>query len=732
MAMPLTMTSATYGAAGIAAFGNALTGGYGSFVSDAVPTGSAFTAEFRFARAAVPAALQIYVAQTWAFSIGINTSGFAVATVGSDNAMVTLTGATNLADGLDHHVALTVDQVKGCILWVDGVAVFSTNITPQKAAVQYSRAKNFDVNSYRGSGSTTNDVSGSATYSVALWLGVRYTATFTPSITPYATNTKGLFAYWQLNSNGTDTKVAEVADGYTFVCGSYLAFNNACQIGVIANGNLAAPVVVTFNAKLINGVNNGTFSGTATLPAGAPVWVPITYTGNSSVGQRRITSTNNGSLTDPAAFDTQVISNAIKAPNSAGYIYNDGDWIISATEAKTINVGARCRTKLNGVGELTFDMTGMTAPLPQLQIRVDGGGWYRRELASAIQIEVNPFSMSTDHVVEFVVDAMTQTLGTWGPGQPGAVRFTGIRSSTTTAVVAPRAAKGKGMVLGDSISLGINSITIKSNVGGDVTLSSQVASWAGRLGELTDCDVTVVGFGAQGITTGGTVGVPAMPASWDSMWNGQARTPISNLDWIIWELTQNDVAVDTVAAGIGALNAQMAVYPNTMFYIMQPFNVAIPQATNLQAIVAGCSNPSMARFISTAGPVWPSSGSGDAVHPFAWSSFEDLARFVARIVIEGGLKASRTITGKLVDINNAPIANLTGAKWATVNQGTPDRATIIEDRGAALSTNATGDYTLTVQSTAPAGSVIGLTITNSDGVPANAATKRYQGPVTLS
>jgi hypothetical protein len=748
----LNMTSATYAASATSGFGQALTGGYGATATtDVVTLGSSFCVEALASMSAVPAAIKIVAAQYKAFTLGVNTSGYPYATYGFGNTQVTLTGSSSICDGTERWLTLEVDVNGGGKLYVGATGggaatlVASSTVTPQQAGVTYVIAVGasgvaMDVGSFRSSGSTTNDWTSGTISEVALWQAVRtVSGVYTPPTAPYAGTEQDLKALWHLDGNGTDSKSANgaTATGYTVSCPTVLGYNVANQISVIANGYLASPVVVT----LTGSGGSGTVSGTATLPAGAPVRQHITYTPTSSVGSRKLTFTNNGGLANPAVRDAFAISGGRIVANNANIIYSPYNWLVDTNGAKTVNAGAYFRTIFNGTyAELEFDTSNNAGPLPMIAYSLDGGLWVRKRIASSVTIDIDPANCAANHSLVVIVDAMTQQaagLNRWSGTQQAGVIFKAIKVSGSTSLRLPQRRDKNAILYGDSISEGINVISFaQSNaVQDDIVCNSSTSTWAYELGVRLNAEIGIVAFGSQGYTVGGSLGVPNLASAYSFMWSGQARDfSTYPIDYAIICHGTNDGSANTQANGLTVVNALLASSSKAMVFVFRPYGSgpAGLQAANLQAIVSGCNDPTRVRYIDTNG-VWSTADSFDSTHPVAFAHMGLIMPKALTLTMNRGVRAARTVTSTVVDATGTPRANLTGLKWTYFDKPNPSAFDTITDSGSGATTDANGVLTLTVNSVQGAGATGFLVLSDSDGTTTQSpAAKAFSAPVTLS
>ena len=167
-------------------------------------------------------------------------------------------------------------------------------------------------------------------------------------------------------------------------------------------------------------------------------------------------------------------------------------------------------------------------------------------------------------------------------------------------------------------------LTLGGSQKSDTDHNDNVLCWSGRLGPLLGAEVGVVGFGATGLSRGGSGGVPALGVSWNQQWAGVPRSFSPQPDLIIFNEGTNDGTTNIVAAMAAVLNDVTAACPGTPIAVLRPFNGA--QAANLQAAIAASAQPNASTYIDTTG--FYDEKFGGALHP---TGPNDLAKVAPRI-----------------------------------------------------------------------------------------------------
>ena len=306
MTQNITLTSPTF-AAGEAAFGNRLTGGYSLSAANYLPANT-FTFECRISASGITAT-KVFADIQNAFYLAANASGQLYARFGITEQ--TLTSTANISDGNPHHVALTIHSA-GAILFLDGAVVATSAVTPATADVRtVGRMELRTFRNYAG-GTTAFDWPGTVD-EVAVWSAPKYLAAFTAPTVPYTGAEANLYALYHLESDGTDS-VGAAATSVT------ISGPSSGTVGVAStnftaslNGVSATDVVVTPS----DAGAGGTFTPTTvTITAGSTTGT-FTYTA-SSTGTKTITATNGSGLTNAGSVSYAASSASATAVTLSG------------------------------------------------------------------------------------------------------------------------------------------------------------------------------------------------------------------------------------------------------------------------------------------------------------------------------------------------------------------------------------------------------------------------------
>ena len=310
-------------------------------------------------------------------------------------------------------------------------------------------------------------------------------------------------------------------------------------------------------------------------------------------------------------------------PDNAAISYSPYAWDVTSASASTINSASSFRTLFSGTFlNLTFDVSSMVTPASQLYWKVDNGPLTPTTISSVIPVTIllNVSATVPYHTLEVMVKSTTERANRWftGPGVNSTrIIFTGL---VTDGDIVPFLGPTLNVLIyGDSISEGVLTLGGSKPFDTDHNDGSVVYSYA--IGRLLGVEMGVIGFGATGLSRGGSGNVPALGVSWNQLWNGTARVFTPKPDLIVFNEGTNDGNNNITASFISVLNSLMIACPNTPVAIMLPFNGA--QKDNLLAIVAATLGTT---FVDTTG--FYNQSLGGALHP---TGPNDVARIAPQL-----------------------------------------------------------------------------------------------------
>lgn len=578
----------------------ALSGGCGATANPGtMGTGDTGTWECWMKAASPPGGIQVILCSIGNRYFGVNADGTPRFNI--QNPDTSISGSVSICDGSWHHMALVTTSA-GFKGYIDGVQVATSAVVNNAAESAPLYVRQLGPGSFPFNGEIDE---------IALWDYAKYTSTFTPPAAPYVGNESGLLALYHLDSNGTDSVGAGPSPATAITMSGPTGGVSgvpSTNFTVGANGTITGTIVVTPS----DGGAGGTFTPTTvSISSGTPTGT-FTYT-PSSAGAKTISVTNNGSLTNPSniTYTATAPSATEIATNNAAIVYSPGNWNVSGSAAITINAGAYF-SLLTNTDDLTlkFDVSGNSAPLPQVSYRIDGGPWLSSVIASTVALTMRSASSTlTWHLLEVMVKSTTETQNRWS-GAAAAVKLTSITVTSGASVAAPTARPKKVLFFGDSITEAVRTLGVS---GTDTDLNDAHNGWASYLGEALGVEYGVVGFGGQGFTQGGSGSVPALPTSMQSIYSGVSRS-WAGVTGVVINMGTNDSGSVTSAATT-VLNYIFTQAPSCLVVVLRPFN-GTAQAANLQAAIAACSTPASVEYIDTAG-MFDNSLGGDGLHPTA-------------------------------------------------------------------------------------------------------------------
>jgi hypothetical protein len=324
----------------------------------------------------------------------------------------------------------------------------------------------------------------------------------------------------------------------------------------------------------------------------------------------------------------QPVRGAVTVPmNDPAILYSPYNWAVGATQAKTINAGAYLKVIFSGTScRLTTDTHGDATPYSQFLVRVDGGPFQKYILSSGDPtFTLAAGRANRPHLLELVIKSTTETVDRWNR-QATAVEFTGILLDAGATVRAPSRKPYNILIFGDSITEGVR---VEGYVGiaDDTDRNDATRDYAWLLSQELPAEVGVVGFGATGLTTGGSGNVPSLPQSYRFLWSGQARSFAPAPDVVVYNEGTNDRLPISAAFGtmIGYIQT---VAPHCRQLLLCPFNGS--HASEIRAAVTHASN-SRVVYRDTAG-FWEKADSSDGLHPYDYAHIGLIAPKVAALV----------------------------------------------------------------------------------------------------
>jgi hypothetical protein len=263
------------------------------------------------------------------------------------------------------------------------------------------------------------------------------------------------------------------------------------------------------------------------------------------------------------------------APNDPALFFSPFNWQVAAAAASTINAGAYFKCIFQGGwANLTFDVSQMVSPPSQIYVQIDNGPQTPFLVAPTVSLAAPSNLTHGDvpwHTLQVLVKSTTETRNRWSPAVPSTrVVFTGLTASAVAPwLPAPRSV----LIYGDSITEGVLTLGGSQHFDTDHNDASVVYSHA--LGPLLGAEMGIVGFGATGLSRGGSGGVPALGVSWNQLWDGVPRAFAPQPDLVVFNEGTNDCGAPPAPCGIAPAMAAvianlLGACPNATLAVMQP------------------------------------------------------------------------------------------------------------------------------------------------------------------
>ncbi len=314
MAFNVTMqTGASFLTSPSAGYGEALGPGSKSFgwLMSSLGTNSLFSAvgttveiEAIFTGTSVVTRNSIVAMQDGLIALAVTSSGTVQAYVGSlkSGIQVSATSATTILDGNPHRIAAVFDGINA-LVFIDGVLSGTTACTSAVLATISWTSSQWGIGYYPGSSQPY--VNQGTIDEIAVFSPARHTAAYTPATAPYTGAEAGLVALYHLDGDGTDSKATITpSTTYTLTGPTSLTTGSAATYTLVPDGSGPASAVTITPVSSLSGV----FSPeSVTLQASSTASATFTFTA-STTGTGTLSTTNNGSLTDPATLSISATS----------------------------------------------------------------------------------------------------------------------------------------------------------------------------------------------------------------------------------------------------------------------------------------------------------------------------------------------------------------------------------------------------------------------------------------
>jgi lysophospholipase L1-like esterase len=296
-----------------------------------------------------------------------------------------------------------------------------------------------------------------------------------------------------------------------------------------------------------------------------------------------------------------------------------GRWDRRAPDrAITVNSGSYVRARFDGTGvAATFDLTVNKPPLPTIAWQIDGGDWQEAEITAKVTLAEN--LPAGPHTLWLMARGMDEHQSRWSPPLVASLTFTGLEiAGGKLADPLPEWDKPKRTmeIIGDSITEGV---LVHPKRDGKSTWCWQTdgrLAYSGQTAIKLNAEWRQVGFGAQGVTHGGSGGSAPAPAAFDFFYKDCPRD-----DWqpnlLVLNHGTNDGGVKSEKfrpVYAEYLAKIRKAYPKANIAALRPFNGA--HAADIAAEVKALNDAGDANvfYVDTTG--WLGKGDfTDGLHP---------------------------------------------------------------------------------------------------------------------
>lgn len=347
-------------------------------------------------------------------------------------------------------------------------------------------------------------------------------------------------------------------------------FGVVYTVALPSGTTLNSPVTITFS----DNSGGGTFAPATVQLSSNAGSATTTYT-PGTVGTKSISTTNNSTLTNPAALSLVVStpSGTRLLPSDTKLVRSPYNWTTRNTYLESNNSGAYLKIKFTGDSlTLTQDFSHLTgaavtaANFPIIRWSIDNGIWNTRLLVSTdTTLTLATGLTAGTHTCFLWVNSLSFGIDRWTTPL-SAVRFNYFDVSAGNQFLQADSLTGRAIFFGDSITEGIS-----VNAGTNATHSASQA-FSAMFGDALQVEYGQIGFGFLGWNATGA-GVPAFPSSWNLQMAGVNRSFSPAPDMVFVNLGTNDNNDTNVQNAItGWLPQARAAFGSaTKIFIIIPF-----------------------------------------------------------------------------------------------------------------------------------------------------------------
>lgn len=281
-----------------------------------------------------------------------------------------------------------------------------------------------------------------------------------------------------------------------------------------------------------------------------------------------------------------VLAPAFEPAAAAGqFIRFYGRWDLREPDkAITVCSGSHIVAKFEGTAiRAAFNLAANEAPVPTIAWQIDDGEWQEAEIANTVQLGDN--LAKGPHTITLMARGLDEHQSRWTPPLVASITFLGFDIKNGQLMESEEEAKPKIEFLGDSITEGV---LVHGDREGKTTWPWKTdgrLAYAAQTAMKLKAHWRQVGFGAQGVTHGGSGAVPSALETFNFVYQDCPRD-----DW------QPDVVVVNQGTNDGGAAADVfrpaykkylalirEAYPKAKIACLRPFGGA--QADNIKAEV---------------------------------------------------------------------------------------------------------------------------------------------------
>lgn len=277
-------------------------------------------------------------------------------------------------------------------------------------------------------------------------------------------------------------------------------------------------------------------------------------------------STDLNTITSKLLLTDYTMPKYSEIVDSVGFV---GRWF------DTTNNGVKTKTTINQGSEFYFKVKNTTSininfisnsgiETPYFAYSIDGSAMTRQLITTPSL----PAVTTDEHIVRVVIDGLNEHEDKW-VGEKG-VPFNNVTVDSGGTVTGVLPKNRKIMFFGDSITEGIRVLSVDANPSGN----SATGAWPFIASEQLNSISYRVGFGATGVTKGGSGGVPKLIENIDNMTQNR-KTPYYEPDLIVVNIGTNDgnsTSSDFITQFNNTLDRLSIKYSGTPIFVMIPFN----------------------------------------------------------------------------------------------------------------------------------------------------------------